>query len=320
MTQRTFSKGLKRGFVETLNELYDQPESWWCKLVDDKELFLAIRENYVNVYHLGGSLLKLKPEGQGVVGEVHYKYLLRPRLTTSEYVKVIDGVPSLPAACKMFTQNLARVREIKKATKPHASAEKSGVHDIVLSNWNIKACRNPRSRSASVANPSLDPVLPMVVPSMRRTTRSRGSLPARMPRAKTAGCRTTRRPVRKGRVVHRAGNVRGWQTVLNATWAPPRGGALPRETGDWLGRGQSVTASRPGQHRPPAAPATGRVVVRPYTATGVRLNTREYLAAVSRSPRRRAARTSSRRYASSTERYGDHPSGSSSNSTSTSAT
>ena len=137
MTQRTFSRGLKQEFLEALNELYDQPDGWWRRLVDDKELFLAIRENYVNVYHLGGSLLKLKPEGQGVVGEVHYKYLLRPRLTTSEYVKVIDGVPSLPAACKMFTQNLAEVREIKKATRPHASAEKSGVHDVVLSNWNI---------------------------------------------------------------------------------------------------------------------------------------------------------------------------------------
>ena len=58
----------------------------------------------------------------------------------------------------------------------------------------------------------------------------------------------------------------------------------------------------------------------PCTATGVRLNTREYLAAVSTSPRRRASRTSSRRYASSSERYGDHPPDSSGSSTSTSAT
>ena len=99
MAKPTFSRGLQVEFVEALNELYDQPGSWWRRLVDDQGLFLAVRDNYVNVYWLGCSLLRLKPQEGGVFGEVHYKYLLRPRLTTSEYIKIVDGTPaSLPPA------------------------------------------------------------------------------------------------------------------------------------------------------------------------------------------------------------------------------
>ena len=138
MTQPTFSRGLQVEFVEALNELYDQPDSWWRSLVDDRGLFLAVRDNYVNVYWLGCSLLRLKPQAGGVFGEVHYKYLLRPRLTTSEYIKVVDGRPEpLPTVEEVFTQSLAEIDALKTAAGPYAGAEKAGVHDVVLSNWNV---------------------------------------------------------------------------------------------------------------------------------------------------------------------------------------
>ena len=138
MTQPTFSRGLQAEFVEALNELYDQPDSWWRRLVDDPGLFLAVRDNYVNVYWLGCSLLRLKPQAGGVSGEVHYKYLLRPRLATSEYIKVVDGRPEpLPPVEELFTQSLAEIDALKKAAGPYAGAEKAGVHDVVLSNWNV---------------------------------------------------------------------------------------------------------------------------------------------------------------------------------------
>ena len=89
MTQTNFGRGLDQGFVKKLNELYDQSDSWWRALVDDDDLFLAVRDNYINVYYLGCSLLKLtwKPGSGDVVGETHYKYLLRPQLNL--YVKII---------------------------------------------------------------------------------------------------------------------------------------------------------------------------------------------------------------------------------------
>ena len=138
MMQPTFRRGLQQEFVESLNELYGQPDSWWRRLVDDRGLFLAVRDDYVNVYYLGCSLLRLKPGVGQVVGEVHYKYLLRPRLLSSEYVRIVDGRPeSLPPVEHMFTQSLAELVALKTAARPYAGAEKRGVHDVVLSNPNI---------------------------------------------------------------------------------------------------------------------------------------------------------------------------------------
>ena len=138
MTQPTFNRGLQPEFVEALNELYDRPVSWWRRLVDDRDLFLAVRGNYVNVYYLGCSLLRLKSQTKGVVGEVHYKYLLRPTLSTSEYIRIRDGRPeSLPPVEHMFTGSLVDLDALKTAARPYAGLEKAGVHDVVLSNWNV---------------------------------------------------------------------------------------------------------------------------------------------------------------------------------------
>ena len=106
--------------------------------MDDQELFLAVRDGYVNIYYLGCSLLKLKPGPRDVFGEVHYKYLLRPRLTTSGYVTVVHGRPvSLAAVDKLFTQSLGETGAIKRSARPYAGIEKAGVHDVVLANWNV---------------------------------------------------------------------------------------------------------------------------------------------------------------------------------------
>ena len=138
MTQSIFSRGLQEEFVDALNRLYDQPDSWWRRLMDDRNLFLAIRDNYVNVYWLGCSLLKLKPRAGGVLGEVHYKYLQRPRLTTAEYIEVVNGrLESMPPVEELFTQSLAEISALKIAAKPYAGSEKVGVHEVVLSNWNV---------------------------------------------------------------------------------------------------------------------------------------------------------------------------------------
>ena len=138
MTQTNFRRGLDQEFVEKLNELYDQSDSWWRALVDDDKLFLAVRDNYINVYYLGCSLLKLtwKPKTGDVVGKTHYKFLLQPQLNL--YVTIIDSKPpSLPPVEDMFTKNMADINALKKAAKPYAGDEKTGVHNIVLENWNV---------------------------------------------------------------------------------------------------------------------------------------------------------------------------------------
>ena len=131
----TFKRGLDRGFVDAFNEEYEKG-GWLKGLVDDKDVFLAIRENSVNFYHRGCSLLKLDWKGGAMTGEVHYKYLLRPDLPNPYVrVRVGDGSPDLPDG--LFLDSLSDVESLKKAVQPHAGGEKSGVHDILAANNNI---------------------------------------------------------------------------------------------------------------------------------------------------------------------------------------
>ena len=64
MATPAFNRGLCDAFVEVLNNEYGKG-GWWRNLVDDKETFLAIRENYLNVYYRGNSLLKLDLTSNG---------------------------------------------------------------------------------------------------------------------------------------------------------------------------------------------------------------------------------------------------------------
>lgn len=126
-----FNRGLTQEFVAQLNKMYDEG-GWWRKFVEDPELFLAIRDNYVNVYYRGCSLVRLTSSRQGVVGEVNYKYLLRREAEGSQYVKVVDGEPRIPDG--LFIRRLDQLCDIKAAAEKFAGDEKTGVHEIVLKN------------------------------------------------------------------------------------------------------------------------------------------------------------------------------------------
>ena len=136
---RVFKRGLDPGFVEKLNEMYESC-SWWCELVNDEDLFLAIRDNYINVYYRGNSLLKLERQGRRrnrtIVGKIHYKYLLQPRVGESPYVKIVDGKPCFQDTKSLFFESLD-IKKLKAAADPYAGPEKTGVYEIIRANRNI---------------------------------------------------------------------------------------------------------------------------------------------------------------------------------------
>lgn len=132
----SFNRGLDRQFVGFLNEEYEK-HGWWRKLVDDQDLFVAIRENYVSIYYCGCSLLKLTWNGQSVMGQTHYKYLLRPNFD-DQYVEIKDGIPKLPNDLRhLFLRNFSSIDQLKAAARPYAGPEKIGVHNIISSNSNV---------------------------------------------------------------------------------------------------------------------------------------------------------------------------------------
>ena len=135
----TFNRGLRPEFVDSLNTLYGEPNNWWKPLVDDGETFVGVRENSMNVYYRGASLLRLKPSGDGgVAAEVHYKYLLRPHAKdddgsyVSEYVGIGNGGRIKTKELIGMISDEVNVDALKAAARNYADEEKTGVHQIAI--------------------------------------------------------------------------------------------------------------------------------------------------------------------------------------------
>ena len=130
-----FKRGINDDFVGALNDEYGRG-GWWRNLVDDRETFVAIRENYVNVYYRGCSLLELRlGREKQLVGSANYKYLLDPRLD-DENIEVVGGEPQFRkyGDRTFFVKDIASVDDLKRAARPYAEEEKKGVHAIILKN------------------------------------------------------------------------------------------------------------------------------------------------------------------------------------------
>lgn len=131
-----FKRGLSADLVKSLNEEYERG-GWWQALVDDPQLFIAVRDDYLNVYWKGNSLLRLFLQNGRLVGEVHYKYLLRPEINGNPYLRFEGGKVQSVNPADLFFSDLSSIASLKRAADVHAEGEKKGVHKIVMSNHNI---------------------------------------------------------------------------------------------------------------------------------------------------------------------------------------
>jgi len=61
--------------AKIFEELKNQQPEWWTLLREDKDLYIDIRkDNYINVYYLGGSIAKIEYK-DGFVAKTHQKYI-----------------------------------------------------------------------------------------------------------------------------------------------------------------------------------------------------------------------------------------------------
>lgn len=136
-----YKQGLSDDFVRALNDLHGMAHGeWWTKMLADPDLFVAIRNEYLNVYYRGCSLAKIRLDTSGVFVETHYKYLLKPQ-RKPEYVTARDGKFDLGARfagiTDVLTDNLASLSDLKLAAKPYAGEEKKFVGGIIATHDNI---------------------------------------------------------------------------------------------------------------------------------------------------------------------------------------
>lgn len=130
-----FLRGLGPEFIRRLNDECERG-GWWKSIADDRQLFIGIRNGALNVYWKGNSLLNLGMQGDSLAGEVHYKYLLKPGLARP-YVQIADGRLRSEIPAGVFLSDLSDIASLKRAANAYAGEEKTGVHQIVMSNPNI---------------------------------------------------------------------------------------------------------------------------------------------------------------------------------------
>lgn len=132
------NRGIRKEFVEALNNEYKK-DNWWQTLIDDKSLFLGIRDEYVDLYLNGGRLLNLKYVRGAFVGETHFKYLVDLTRTDSknENVKFKNGTFERVNLNDPYRDIAADLSGIKSAVSLYQGEEKQGVHKIIVHNKNV---------------------------------------------------------------------------------------------------------------------------------------------------------------------------------------
>ena len=133
-----FKRGIENhSFIDALNkERYDHPDGYWSKMVKDKDLFIAIRNESINVYYKGNSICKLSYKKNQVTAAIHYKYLLHPQMK-DVYVTATDGRFQEDILLHRAIRSLADIDLIKRASDVYAADEKSGVHPVVTKGNNV---------------------------------------------------------------------------------------------------------------------------------------------------------------------------------------
>ena len=134
-TANHFNRGITKAFVDALNEKYREGD-WWKQIVTDKDLFIGIRPQCLNVYYNGASLLELEYAKHTFTGKTHFKYLRRDK-PGDEYVRFDDGRFASVDWEPQYDNIGDYLKQIKKAAGKQLGKEKRGVHQICCSNDNV---------------------------------------------------------------------------------------------------------------------------------------------------------------------------------------
>lgn len=89
------TRSLSPKFIAALNDLYANEKSWWRKIVDDKDIFILIRNNEVRVQANGGLLLQINQDAQNKIKYRIHEDFLSLRSPKNPYV-VLEETTSGP--------------------------------------------------------------------------------------------------------------------------------------------------------------------------------------------------------------------------------
>jgi hypothetical protein len=119
-------------FIKRLNKLYQDKNGWWHRLADDRDVFVAIRDNSLNAYVHGGSAGKITWDGASIGLTVHPAYLVFPdRTGKSPYQNLLSSESVLQAVVINNTQDyVTHFKRIKNIVRTLQGSERRGENQI----------------------------------------------------------------------------------------------------------------------------------------------------------------------------------------------
>src|SRR5690348_8020573 len=125
-----FKRGIKNGkFVDALERLATR-KGWWRDVLRDRDLIIAVRDEYLNVYWQGQSIFMVSFRGSEVVGSTHPKYLLNPDLSGQIALRgELFDLKALESRLLMRNyESGVTLPKMKRAAGLYSGKEKQGVH------------------------------------------------------------------------------------------------------------------------------------------------------------------------------------------------
>ena len=134
------SRGLSDDFINEFNHEYDKG-SWLYELVNNKEIFTAIRNESISFYSRGCSIIKLNfnRRHKCLTGGTHYKYLLKPEIEGESYIKFNNdgGTKDPDVLPNLLVNDLHDIKTLKETVKPFSIGEKVQSYKIIKNHSNI---------------------------------------------------------------------------------------------------------------------------------------------------------------------------------------
>ena len=132
-----FKRGISNEhFISMLQAEKSNPNSYWNSLINDRDLFVAIRNEYLNVYYRGQSVCKLMciksnfSKQHFITGYIHNKYI---GIDKASYAYIVNGI-ILDKQSKI--KSLSEIDQIKRNIKKHILREKDSSYSDVLNATN----------------------------------------------------------------------------------------------------------------------------------------------------------------------------------------
>ena len=128
-----FRRVLRQNLIDELNNLYKNKDSWWHKIVEDKEAMILIRNSRLHVLVNGGFLLQISMGASGnLVCKIHEDFL-NLRNEKDPYIAITDDETTPPKRVEGLRGLEKHYQKVKQRIKIFTGSEKKAVQNIALS-------------------------------------------------------------------------------------------------------------------------------------------------------------------------------------------